>query len=169
MPGREVCDGNVEHASSAICQARASPTRQQQLEIPQNNRNQPVEVGPRELYANRVGVSAMHLTNAARGSPEWAAHSSQRPLPRGKPDFGSPCPQAQRKRKRSAAAPRPSGRATGNGQAQRLIMQRAPLPAWAGASLGALGVGTGQECGGRAGEEEAGAGSWQCPAVSPPL
>ena len=124
MPGREVCDGSVEHASSAICQARASPTRQQQLEIPQNNRNQPVEVGPRELYANRVGVSAMHLTNAARGSPEWAAHSSQRPLPRGKPDFGSPCPQAQRKRKRSAAAPRPPGRATGNGQAQRLIMQR---------------------------------------------
>lgn len=44
----------------------------------------------------------------------------------------------------------------------------APLPAWAGASLRALGEGTGQERGGRAGEEEAGAGSWQCPAVSPP-
>lgn len=123
MPGREVCDGSVEHASSAVCQTWASPTRQQQLEIPRNNRNQPVEVGPRELYTNRVGVSAMHLTNAAKGSPERAAHSSQRPLPRGKPALGSPCPQAQRRRKRSAAAPRPPGRATGNGQAQRLIMQ----------------------------------------------
>lgn len=38
-----------------------------------------------------------------------------------------------------------------------------------GASLRALGVGTGQERGGRAGEEEAGAGSRQCPAVRPPL
>lgn len=122
MPGREVCDGSVEHASSAICQARASPTRQQQLEIPRNNRNQPVEVGPRELY--KPSRSQRHASHK-RGQRLYgrAAHSSQPPLPRGKPALGSPCPQAQRRRKHSAAAPRPPGRATGNGQAQRLIMQ----------------------------------------------
>lgn len=168
MPGREVCDGSVEHASSAICQARASPTRQQQLEIPRNNRNQPVEVGPRELY--KPSRSQRH-----------ASHK------RGQRLYGKGCPQqptAPAEGEASPWLPLPTG------SKEKKAFSRSTTPSWKGhrqrtgpeahhagllflpgprASLGALGVGTGQERGGRAGEEEAGAGSRQCPAVRPPL
>lgn len=44
-------------------------------------------------------LSAMHLTNAARGPLERATHSNQSPLSRGEPALGSPRPAGSKERK----------------------------------------------------------------------
>lgn len=106
---------------------------------------------------------------------------------RGQRLYGKGCPQqptAPAEGEASPWLPLPTG------SKEKKAFSRSTTPSWKGhrqrtgpeahhagllflpgprASLGALGVGTGQERGGRAGEEEAGAGSRQCPAVRPPL
>lgn len=89
----------------------SSPRRQ--LEIPQNNLNQQVKVGPRELSADQLQVRGSHVAHLSPCISQTQPEARQKgpltatshPYQGGSQTLAPPCPQGQRKRKHSAAAP----------------------------------------------------------------
>lgn len=147
----------------------------QQLQIPQNNLNQQVKVGPRELSADQLQVRGSHIAHLlpciSQTQPEALQKgpltATSHPYRGGSQPSAPPCPQGRRKIKHSAQlhtilkGPQAMDRPRVTHHAGLLFQP------WArGIPAGLQTVRAGLEQGRRAREEEAGAGSWQCPKAS---
>lgn len=135
-----------------------------------------MKVGLRELYANQLGVRGSQVVPLSpcnsQTQPEalWKGRSQQPVTPmKGEASPGLPLPSrikgesVQLQLHTTLPGPQATDRPTVTHHAGLLL-----LP-WAGTCCaGAPDSGPGQEQGRRAGEEEAGAGSWQGPKASLP-